>query len=488
VFFTVKTAPEIDLEVAGDPQLGEGGRYRFEVSAKVSGKPAPEVTFNRDDSMGEAGKNRAVILLDPGETFVVTAAAKNPLGKSEATLELKAAGETGGTDPDPPVKTTGTIEGHLVHPSSHVPLDLIIMAENIDSGQEYWSGGVIQDSKYASGFGFLVEVPPGNYHLYARDPDNSHKAYYDVYVQSNYAVNSSEKIVVSIAAGEHVSDAVIGNWWNAVPVNRGPSITAFTVPDPLFRGEKYSLKVQASDPDGDPLTYQWEITGTGFAKITSASNPMTLTTTEAMQNITIRVKVLDNRGGEAARSKDAFVHPVLTLTPVAAESGFIEEGTAVSSGVRSYVFAGDSAKNKICRGFISFNTDFGMGGAYTFHKAVLRLAKPQISGDPSIFHYKTAGLWVEMVNWGPRPLQLSDYSLNGTDLKNFTKYDITFTSVMGESSELMVKEIEERLLAGKERLQFRLRFPRENSNKNLRVDGVRYNLSDIVLKVYMTPK
>ena len=94
VFLTAKTVPEVMLELVAGPELEESGQYRFDVEAVVSGNPVPEVTFSRDDSLGEAGQKRAVIFLNPGESFVLTAVAKNSQGSREASLELIADIET----------------------------------------------------------------------------------------------------------------------------------------------------------------------------------------------------------------------------------------------------------------------------------------------------------------------------------------------------------------------------------------------------------
>ncbi len=92
LFIAKNSAPEISLELMGE-QLFEEGSYRFEIEAMVTGKPVPEVSFSRDDSAGEAGENRAWILLAPGEQYTLTAIAENSAGQASAELELKAENE-----------------------------------------------------------------------------------------------------------------------------------------------------------------------------------------------------------------------------------------------------------------------------------------------------------------------------------------------------------------------------------------------------------
>ncbi len=495
VFLTAKTIPEITLELVVDPELEESGQYRFDVQAEVSGNPVPEVTFSRDDNLGEAGENRVVIFLSAGESFVLTAVAKNSQGSREASLELIAAIETveNGEEDDGEEnegiiesENLGTIEGYIVYPSDHIP-DMTIVAEEVDTNEEYTTDIIIQDSKYATGFGFLIQVPPGNYHVYAIKPGDDFKAYYDEYMQSNYELDSHEKVLIGISDGQHVDDVVVGNWWK-VPPNQDPVITAINLPSgPFFRGETYTISAQASDPDGDFITFDWEVSGEGFTPIHTTGNPMTLTTSEEMQLIEIKVRVRDTRGGEAVKSQEVFVHPVLTLVPMPVESGYIVKDAVVYTyidGVEG-VYVGDTSDNKMVRGFISFNTEFGIGGPFTVHRAVLRLANPHQQGDPTSFH-GNLGLWVGMVDWGPRTLELSDYNLPGTGIKSFTNHDITLVSIRGEDTEKLAKEIENRLYLGADRLQFRLHFAKDNSNNNNDFDGVSYRYENIVLKVFMT--
>jgi len=76
--------------------------YRVVVEAQVDGKPEPQVSFNRNDGVGEVKDNHTLLLLEEEETFVLKALASNPNGTAEAELELfggimvgASAGQTG---------------------------------------------------------------------------------------------------------------------------------------------------------------------------------------------------------------------------------------------------------------------------------------------------------------------------------------------------------------------------------------------------------
>lgn len=105
-----KTAPEVTLELLKDPELdAESGKYLFEVEAKATGNPTPEVTFNRYDDPEEVGENRITLLLESGESFTLVVVAESSAGKATAQLELVVEGtdDSGVTtsEPEPPPAT-----------------------------------------------------------------------------------------------------------------------------------------------------------------------------------------------------------------------------------------------------------------------------------------------------------------------------------------------------------------------------------------------
>jgi hypothetical protein len=80
--------------------------YRIVVEAEVEGKPEPQVTFNRNDGVGEMQENQTLLLLGEGDIFLLKAVSANTQGTAEAELELyagitvgTATGPTGPTDP-----------------------------------------------------------------------------------------------------------------------------------------------------------------------------------------------------------------------------------------------------------------------------------------------------------------------------------------------------------------------------------------------------
>jgi hypothetical protein len=68
----------------------ETGLYRVVVEAQLDGKPEPQVTFNRNDGVGEVEDNHSLLFLEEEEIFILKALASNSSGTAEAELELFA--------------------------------------------------------------------------------------------------------------------------------------------------------------------------------------------------------------------------------------------------------------------------------------------------------------------------------------------------------------------------------------------------------------
>lgn len=483
-FFAPRTAPTIELTIVEEEIDEEAGLYGYLVEAIVTGRPTPEVLFNRNEGIEEVERNHALIFLTEGESFLLQATASNTLGSAGASLELTGGMVvTKGFD-----VSQGIIEGHIVYPSAGVPLDLQVVAENLSTGQKFSPGSIISHTKYPTGFGFVIQVPPGDYHIYAFNPGDDYRAYYDEYVQSNYTVDSHEKIIVTITAGMHVDDVVVGNWWMAPsePANRPPAISGIDFSaDELLTGSSYTATARASDPDGDPLSYSWQLTGGGFLIAESTTNPMSFTAPAEEGDYQFRVVVRDGRGGEAEYSETVPVILALPVEltystyPVSSETGHIvKDYEARPSAI---VYAGDDTSNRICRGFISFDIE-PLDGA-RIGDVELRLRNPNVTGDPSFFH-GDMGLWVGVVSWGVRPFQLPDYGLTGIGIKAYTDYDITLCSFSDEDGQKLADELQKAVDDSKDRFQIRLHFAREISNDNNASEGVWYVHRDIILSVW----
>lgn len=391
--FKKKNAPEISLELIGE-QPAEEGHHRFEVEALVTGSPLPEVSFSRDDSAGEAGENRAWILLAPGEQYTLTATAKNSAGQDSASLELEAPDESAESQETDTSQKAGT-------------------AEKTDSAEK---------------------------------TDPAEKA-------------------------------------DPAKKNSSPVIKEITIDkDVVFVGVKYQITAVASDPDGDPLTYEWS--GDGSIAGTKA-NPMTWTAPEKTGDYTIKVTVKDGRGGAATLSKTITVNKPLnvptlkkttTLSPVTGgESGWIIKNKSI---IPTATYAGDNKYNQMVRGLISF--DISKLAGKTVTKVVLHMKNPEEYGNPAA---AMGEMRLGTARWGPRPLKLEDYNLSGRSLGAFSSYEITITSSPEGASETLANELQKCIKEGLNRFQYRFQFSKDESNNDNKPDGVQYEFADISLFV-----
>ncbi len=116
----------------------------------------------------------------------------------------------------------GTIEGSLNYPSEFIP-PLEVCAENISTKEEFCSYERIGDEKYMYGIGYKLEVPEGDYQVFARlyQPEENmdemigYKAYYSEFVTCGleYDCPSHNPNVVKVTSGETVSDIDPHDWY-----------------------------------------------------------------------------------------------------------------------------------------------------------------------------------------------------------------------------------------------------------------------------------
>ncbi len=83
-------APTIKLEIYEGPTYSAADDVcYYRIKAVVTGKPAPTVKFNKDDSLGTLGKKNAQINIHRGESYTLTATAKNSEGEKTASITLQ---------------------------------------------------------------------------------------------------------------------------------------------------------------------------------------------------------------------------------------------------------------------------------------------------------------------------------------------------------------------------------------------------------------
>ena len=335
--FPTDTEPTLALAVVekvGPDQAT--GLYRVVVEAQVEGKPEPQVSFNRNDGMGQVEANRTLLLLEEDENFLLKAIASNPSGTVVAELELFGGIMVGAS--------TGTVGpgGSPAPDGSGAP----------DPGD----GGNGDDEE--------TPPPPG-------DGDNGDPGPGD--------------------GGDNGED-------EPDPVNRPPVITSITKSSgTVLLNDNITITAHASDPDGDPLTYAWSANG-GTIASNPAVNPISWTAPDTAGTYRVTLTVRDGRDGEAVDSIDitvrapigaeapepgVFVPPDVPLVSQRTITIELKQiGSVNSAGtIVGIAQVGDDSDNRGYQGFMTFDLS-SIPSTATIVSA--RLVEPRvlIFGDP----------------------------------------------------------------------------------------------------------
>jgi len=269
------------------------------------------------------------------------------------------------------------------------------------------------------------------------------------------------------------SDSIVLTWG----CNRPPVIASIVVDEDFhYTDETYHVVANTSDPDGDPLSVTWSVSGGSMNDI--HANPMNWTAPATAGDYDITVEVDDGNGGTATLTKSVEVFPALP-PPVAAmdmpyvnsESGYIVQGQEVINNAG--IFVGDSTTNKLCRGYMSY--DITALSGVTVTDATLTYNLDSVYGTPAF-----GNLWVGVTYWGAEPLVVSDFDLIGVAIGNFN------TSSFTCSSQELIDELQKAINDGKSRFQVRIHFASGTSDGDSSWDGWSYYKSQVILNVVYT--
>ena len=269
------------------------------------------------------------------------------------------------------------------------------------------------------------------------------------------------------------SDSITLTWG----CNNPPVIASIVVDEDFhYTDETYHVVVNTSDPDGDPLSVAWSVSGGSIND--SHANPMNWTAPSTAGDYDITVEVDDGNGGTATLIKSIEVFPALS-PPVAvmdmpyvnAESGYIVEGQEVINNTG--IFAGDSTTNKICRGYMSYDITSLSGVIVT--DTTLTYTIGPVYGTPTF-----GNLWVGIVDWGAEPLVVSDFNLGGVGIESFSTASFTC------SNQKLIDELQKAINDGKSRFQVRIHFASGTSDGNGSWDGWSYLKHQVILNVVYT--
>ena len=292
-----------------------------------------------------------------------------------------------------------------------------------------------------------------------------------------------------------VMDSITLNWG----CNSNPVISEIKLSsDIIYVDKQYELTVKADDLDGDKLSYKWTVSGGSLAADNQATAKWN--TPSKADNYDVKVVVTDNKGGSSSKSISVYVgeveitettqppptSPPTTSPPTTSpppppqtnldlpkktnEGGYLEYGGVTYPG--GNVYAGDSANNKPCVGFISFDIT-GLAGK-TINAATLTLSSAAIQGDPLAY---LDSFWINVVDWGAELIVQNDFNLTGIAIQSFTSPNITCTA------DKLKSELQKAINSGKSRFQIRVHFAGPYTDNDSSRDGWEYAQSNVNLNV-----
>lgn len=137
---------------------------------------------------------------------LVLAACSGPADEAESNSDSSDQAAAQASEDAP---TTGTIAGKLTYPSTYIPKDIQVCAEETTSEEVTCKGGFEGDS-------YEMELAPGTYHVYSRTDDmEGYRAYYSKAVPCGLSVDCTDHspLDVDLAGGEALSDIDPGDWY-----------------------------------------------------------------------------------------------------------------------------------------------------------------------------------------------------------------------------------------------------------------------------------
>ncbi len=267
-------APTISLSILEGPVYSPAdGVCYYRVEAAVTGDPDPAVSWNRDDSFHAFGEKVAQVnLSSSSDSFTLTGTATNTAGDETASILL-----TWGCNAPPVIDDITPSSGFYIGGSYSI--SAIVSDPDGDPLTYSWSvsGGSISDPA-ANPITWAAPGSPGSYTM-----------------------------TITVSDGNGGSDTLsktIEVAGNSTPILGDISIFVdgtTSEPADIYTGHYYDLFIDASDPDGDPLSYSWEVTDGNLYN--AFSNPSDWTTPTSAAFCSIYVTVDDGNGGVVTKHR-----------------------------------------------------------------------------------------------------------------------------------------------------------------------------------------
>jgi hypothetical protein len=283
---------------------------------------------------------------------------------------------------------------------------------------------------------------------------------------------------IILAAPGSSSSSTSSSSTTSTSINHAPDVADINVSGGAhYTDTVYTVSAAASDSDGDTLTYAWSATGGTW--VNPNINPAQWRTPAAAGTYTLTLTVNDGRGGITVRTKDVAVTVLslvnLSVPAVYAEGGYIEKSGITNAG--GCVFAGDSAGNQYCRGYMSYNIT-SLAGA-TIDTATVSFVLKQVLGNP--VEHAGSSMSLQIVDYGATAITQDNLGLPGTPIFNATAPTFSFNGAA------LKTQLQNAINAGKQRFQICVGFTAPNFDSDGVWDGWEYDQTGITLNIQYYP-
>ena len=252
-----------------------------------------------------------------------------------------------------------------------------------------------------------------------------------------------------------------------VVTNQRPTVSSLTAdPETLQPEETATITCDASDPDGDTITYSWSATG---GNISGTGNIITWEAPDVVGEFVISVSLDDGKEEgiteSSYRMEVAIPSITAVLEPIEGESGTVYyDGTLISQ-----YRVGDTTANVGMRPYFMFDIT-GLDGAEIIESYITFNVK-EIVGTP---WFSPPFLYVDYLEYyEPRPLQAADFHLTGHSMASFNFEVPGDTDVYLRLTQALRPPV-------RPRLQVRLRLGADN-NLNDHNDYIEFSNAQLVV-------
>ena len=270
-------APTIELEILGGPtyKLDEDLCY-YRIKATVTGDPFPAITWSKDDSGGAWGDDIAQVnLYDSSETYTLVGTATNLEGSDTDSILI-----TWGCNRPPVISEIVLMGNHYVG----VEYTVTAVATDPDGDILSYSWSVAGGS---------IENSHANPMVWTT-PDTA--GYCDITVVADDGRGGTDSMTVPVEVIEMNQPPIVSE----IFIEEEPGFPAYS----YYCYYTYYVHVDAEDPDGDALSYSWNVTGatgSGGTFSNTTINPTKWTAPSKVEYCTISVTVSDGYPGHGVQ-------------------------------------------------------------------------------------------------------------------------------------------------------------------------------------------